>query len=224
MKIRYVDEGVHILQLRSNDHWVRCSQCHNAGILKYKKRDDLKCCCYHSEQYLFHCQHCGFHLDTHDPTAEYRLNGIYYVIRREKCHRCGGTEVSAQAKISDIKHPPPFLEAQCNLCHSTSKLSVKISDIRYRPNYTNRIGQITIFGLELYLCVATRFGQIYVYNPEHLQILKAYIQADLRERMPNVGTGYYFNCLPTWIKSARNRKEILKALLRLEQMATTIQP
>ena len=224
MTTRYVDQGIHILDLRSNDHYVRCSQCHNAGILKYKKRDDLKCCCYHKEQFILHCLNCGFHLDTHDSTSEHRLNGTYYIDRSEQCHRCGGTIVSAQSKISDTKHPPAFLEARCRLCHSISNLSVKISDIRYRPNYQNKIGQITFFGLELYLCIATRFGQIYVYNPEHLQILKDYIQADLRERMPNVGTGYYFNCLPAWIKSARNRKEILKALLRLEQMATTIHP
>lgn len=29
--------------------------------------------------------------------------------------------------------------------------------------------------------------------------------------------------LPAWIKSARNRKEILKAILRLEQMTSTMQ-
>ena len=224
MKLRYVDQGIHILELRSNDHYVRCTQCHSAGVLKYKKRDDLNCCCYHKEQFIFHCRSCGFYLDTHDPTSEHRLNGTYYVNRSEQCHRCGGATVSAESKISDIKHPPPFIEAKCSLCHSISKLSVKTSDIRYRPNYTHRIGQITIFGLELYLCVATRFGQIFVYNLEHLNILKDYIQADLRERLPNVGNGYYFNCLPAWIKSARNRKEILKAILRLEQMASNIQP
>lgn len=224
MKIRYVDEGIHILQLRSNDHWVKCLKCHNAGILKYKKRDDLKCCCYHSEQYLFHCLHCGFHLDTHDGISKFKLDGHYYVFKIEKCHRCGGAEVWAKQQVLDIKHPPVKLEAECPLCHSISKFPIKVEDVRFQPDYKTTVNETTIFGLELYLCIATRFGQIYVYNPEHLQELKSYIQADLRERTQNTGNSSYYSRLPAWIKSARNRKEILKALLRLEQMATTIQP
>ncbi len=70
----------------------------------------------------------------------------------------------------------------------------------------------------------TRHGLIFVYNIEQLNYLKAYISANLRERkFPNYNRSY-FSRLPAWIKSTRNRKEILKAVLRLEQMASTIQP
>ena len=70
----------------------------------------------------------------------------------------------------------------------------------------------------------TRLGNLYIHNPEHLQVLKSFILADLRERTQHTGNSSYFSRLPAWIKSARNRKEILKAILRLEQMASTIQP
>ena len=82
----------------------------------------------------------------------------------------------------------------------------------------------THFGLKLCLVAPTRFGNIYVHNLEHLQVLKSFVHAGLRERTQSTGNSSYFSRLPAWIKSARNRKEILKAILRLEQMASTIQP
>ena len=35
---------------------------------------------------------------------------------------------------------------------------------------------------------------------------------------------WVYSRLPAWIKSARHRKDVLKALLRLEQMVSTLQP
>ncbi|RQW45117.1 hypothetical protein, partial [Escherichia coli] len=67
-------------------------------------------------------------------------------------------------------------------------------------------------------------GALYVYSPAHLKELKIFIDANLRERTKQNGNNSYFSRLPAWIKSTRNRKVILKAILRLEQMASTIQP
>lgn len=61
---------------------------------------------------------------------------------------------------------------------------------------------------------------IVAYHPQHLAELKQFIQADLRERHKDIcyRNRSYFSRLPAWIKSARHRKEILKAIDRLEQM------
>lgn len=61
-------------------------------------------------------------------------------------------------------------------------------------------------------------------QPHSFRNIKKFIQADLRERKFSNYNRSYFSRLPAWIKSTRNRKEILKAILRLEQMASTIQP
>lgn len=222
MHKRYIDHGIYLRQLKTNDHWVKCLKCHQPNILKYRHREDLGRA--DQNQFLFTCSQCGFHLDSHDQHSRYKLDGQYYISKGGQCHRCGGAEIQAEQRVLDIRHPPAFLQAECRLCHTISKFPTQAKDVYFIPNDKTTVNESTIFGLELYLCTATRFGYLYVYNPEHLQILKAYIQADLRERMPNVGTGYYFNCLPAWIKSARNRKEILKAILRLEQMSSTMPP
>ena len=75
----------------------------------------------------------------------------------------------------------------------------------------------TFYHHTLWLTEETRLGKIYVYNKIHLQYLKAYIEADLRERTYLNVNKTYFNRLPAWIKSARHRKEVLKAISRLEE-------
>lgn len=61
-----------------------------------------------------------------------------------------------------------------------------------------------------------KFGVLWAYNVEHLADLKAFVQADLRERNNYAGNGSMFSRLPLWIKSAKNRVTILKLIEKLE--------
>ncbi|TCM59740.1 hypothetical protein EC844_13923 [Acinetobacter calcoaceticus] len=79
-------------------------------------------------------------------------------------------------------------------------------------------------GLELYLQVPTRHGVLWSYNLEQIVYLQKIVQADLRQCSGVFTHHKYSNRLPAWVKSARNRKEIDKAVLRLMQMASSIQP
>lgn len=81
------------------------------------------------------------------------------------------------------------------------------------------------FGLPLWLSIATRHGDLFAYNQNHLDALKAYVGATLRERHTLTPTmlrnATLQSRLPRWIKSASHRDEILKALDRLEAKART---
>lgn len=71
------------------------------------------------------------------------------------------------------------------------------------------------FGYPLYLQIPCCGHTLWAYNLEHLNYLKQYVQAELRENMP-----YYLSVesrLPVWIKSSKNRTTILKAISKLEQ-------
>lgn len=67
----------------------------------------------------------------------------------------------------------------------------------------------------LYLQIPCCGHTLWAYNLKHLNYLKQYVQAELRENKP-----YYLSVesrLPVWIKSSKNRTTILKAISKLEQ-------
>lgn len=127
-----------------------------------------------------------------------------------------------QKKKKKKSFVPQFIELNCNFCPISKRIYPNQFDIR--KQFNRGFNTDPYFGYCLTLCVSTRNGLVFAYNQEHINCLKDYISANLRQRTYLNTNKTYFNRLPAWIKSARNRKEILKAILRLEQMASTIQP
>ncbi|MEV6497576.1 hypothetical protein [Streptomyces prunicolor] len=81
------------------------------------------------------------------------------------------------------------------------------------------------FRLPLWLQTRTRHGGLWAYGLPHLDLIRRFVAADLRERAPWYDTGQKMTLvarLPAWIKSAKNRDEILRAVDRLR--ATVIAP
>ncbi|MDX3352031.1 hypothetical protein PV703_01565 [Streptomyces sp. ME01-24h] len=74
------------------------------------------------------------------------------------------------------------------------------------------------FGLPLWLQAELRHGWLWAYNPEHLELIRKFVQAPLRERASwdaQVKKMTLVARLPTWIKSAKNREEVLRAIDRI---------
>ncbi|MEV6400818.1 hypothetical protein AB0M39_39605 [Streptomyces sp. NPDC051907] len=74
------------------------------------------------------------------------------------------------------------------------------------------------FGLPLWLQAETRHGWLWAYDLEHLDLIRRFVQASLRERAPWHDTGRKMALvarLPAWIKRARNRDEVLRAVSRI---------
>ncbi|MGX9888174.1 hypothetical protein [Streptomyces sp. NPDC002276] len=77
----------------------------------------------------------------------------------------------------------------------------------------------------LWLRTGTRHGELWAYNLQHLGLIRRFVAADLRERASWYDTGRKMTLvarLPAWIKSAKNRDEVLRAVHRLR--ATVITP
>jgi hypothetical protein len=70
------------------------------------------------------------------------------------------------------------------------------------------------FGLPLWLQTRCCGHVLWANNEGHLLFLERYVGAKLRERVPN-RNGSLPSRLPTWIKLARNRDELLRCLARL---------
>jgi hypothetical protein len=68
------------------------------------------------------------------------------------------------------------------------------------------------FGQPLWLSIACCGDTLWAFNERHLSFLADYVSADLRSRSPRRALA---SQLPAWVKSARNRADILKCIDRL---------
>lgn len=68
--------------------------------------------------------------------------------------------------------------------------------------------------LEDFLQIACCGQTLWAINVEHLDFLEHYVEAGLRERIPNINRSLASR-LPQWMKSSKNRQEILKGVSRL---------
>lgn len=74
------------------------------------------------------------------------------------------------------------------------------------------------FGRPLWLRAETRHGTLWAYNLDHLDLIRRFVGASLRERAPWYDTGQKMTLvarLPVWVKRAGNRGELLRALDRM---------
>ncbi|WP_419904721.1 hypothetical protein [Kiloniella sp.] len=75
----------------------------------------------------------------------------------------------------------------------------------------------------LWLKVPCAGNAICVYNPEHLLYLESFVSAKIRERKPDEKYGWsnksMISRLPAWIKSKKNRDDVLRAIDKLWIMA-----
>lgn len=226
---RFIDEGISGLSLLKPEIWVHCPKCQKlAKIIEIKERE--------LETVRVFCTHCTYRKTLqHIHIQTYDYMSYYFNLNENMAEWSGACEVKINAKCTICKEGkykylrqyarksliPREIVVSCNFCLRENRFDDSTYTLR-KISYS-KVGFDPYYAYRLFLNIAVRQGQICVYNPTHLEILKKFIQADLRERKFSNYNRSYFSRLPAWIKSTRNRKEILKAILRLEQMASTIQ-
>jgi ribosomal protein S27E len=76
------------------------------------------------------------------------------------------------------------------------------------------------FGFELWLKTHCVGNSLWAFHREHLEFLEGYVGATLRERSRDEVLGWsnssFASRLPKWLKSAKNREPILKAINELK--------
>ena len=84
---------------------------------------------------------------------------------------------------------------------TTDSCGCAASDARYR-------------GLELWLQIPCRGRTLWAFHEAHLDFLERYVAAGIRERVPYRNRSHASR-LPVWMKSAKNRDEVVRCLARL---------
>ncbi|MEV6832949.1 hypothetical protein AB0N17_00170 [Streptomyces sp. NPDC051133] len=80
------------------------------------------------------------------------------------------------------------------------------------------------FGVRLWLRRETRHGRLWAYDLAHLDLIRRFAGATLRERAPWYDTGQKLTLvarLPAWVTSAKNRDEVLRGVDRLRRSVLT---
>ena len=77
------------------------------------------------------------------------------------------------------------------------------------------------FLLPLWLTSELRGHTVWAFNDRHLDALRSWVAADLRERTPRPGAAMsMLEKLPAWMSSAKNRDDVLAVIDRLSERAT----
>jgi hypothetical protein len=105
------------------------------------------------------------------------------------------------------------IEVHCSGCGHTTLAPLSWSKVK-----TSRGTAVDpIAGLPLWLQTPCCGEIFWAYNEHHLQFLKEYVGASLREREPNKNNSLASR-LPLWMKQAKHRDEVLRCVARLERL------
>ncbi|MCX5096589.1 hypothetical protein OOK36_49325 [Streptomyces sp. NBC_00365] len=135
--------------------------------------------------------------------------------------RCPGCEkvahVGAAPDPAGVHDPGLFAPRRlvcrsCGMAKEWSRGCVALHRDRYEP------ATDPYFDVRLWLQTETRHGWVWAYNLEHLDLIRRFVQASLREGIPWHDHGRRMTVvtrLPAWMQQAKNRDEVLRAIARI---------
>ncbi|WUG72234.1 hypothetical protein OG828_25615 [Streptomyces sp. NBC_00457] len=135
-----------------------------------------------------------------------------------RCPKCTGIAHVAPAALVSGEASPSLFTHRHLVCRACGLTRYAAGGLRLFRGTGEAVDPF--FGLPLWLQAETRHGWVWAYNPEHLDLIRQFVQAPLRERPPWDSTGRKRKMtlvarLPSWIKSAKNRAEVLRAIERI---------
>jgi hypothetical protein len=134
-----------------------------------------------------------------------------------RCANCGFKFPTQRLGIVHVLRADEiFATVDCPLCGQSTELLTKlwgtvITSLPLDPQ----------FGLPLWLQMPCCGGTFWAYNGEHLEKLRQYVSAILRERVVNHHRST-FQRLPKWMTAAKNRDTVLACITKLEAKLESI--
>ncbi len=194
---RFQDKNISIYHF-VNEILVECPKCRKRAVVtkdepqSFFSRRTLKCPnCFHSEK-------------GRRESYSVELN----------CH-CSNCAAEIDICIPNVNKKKEAIAIKCTKCGETD--NYKPRNIEQQWTYRG-IGKPSdnYFGLPLWLTDNFRGNDFWAFNYDHLEYLKEYISADLREK--NGRTHWTMvEKLPDWMKSGKNREKLMKLISELER-------
>jgi ribosomal protein S27AE len=192
-KERFADPGTHLQELATH-FVVHCPRCQGKALVGTDER--LTCtACFYVEK----------------PGKWYGAMTAYVSVKCRECHAPIRRTETTDGQWQKI-------DTTCPACGDTCAYEATMSK---HPMHNGLVTD-RVFGLPLWLQKSFRDELFWAYNYEHLDMLRQYISAKLRERGIGPRSTQSKNSgmisrLPTFIKKAANREALLKLV---DQLAT----
>jgi len=131
------------------------------------------------------------------------------------CPKCSA---AARVTLSDAAAAGRFEPRRLTCTACTHRGTLRVNAISL-GRFAGGTARDPYFGLPLRLQTPTRHGVLFAYNGDHLAWIEAYVAAPLRERRIDSGRANrsIVSRLPQWVKSAKNREDVLRAVARLRR-------
>ena len=125
------------------------------------------------------------------------------------CSKCGS---DLMGKNRVVKKYQSKMKVRCEVCQHEQFYKTRFTEIQANDEQATD----PYLGLPLWLQVPVGDNILWAYNYDHLELLKNYVSAKLREAQSG-GKNSLIWKLPNFIRVAKNRDKILKAISRLEK-------
>ncbi|WP_036025969.1 hypothetical protein [Leptospira noguchii] len=207
MKKRNLDQGKSLNQYR-NKIFVECPNCSSIAIITAQ---DIR---YNypisqSETIRVVCLACGFYKKNESTFWKGPIDGSF----KRPCGKCGYKWVEKHIyRVQFSSNIPKTAKCKCPVCNYEME-----EKLQWQKSYLVTQGIDPYFGLPLWLKFQIGNHHIWAYNENHINDLINYIESDLRERIVYPTKWSMVARLPKWIKEAKNRKVIIKALKELNK-------
>lgn len=131
-----------------------------------------------------------------------------------KCH-CSNCSSEIDVKIPNVNEKKSTIAIKCSNCGETKVYEPRNIEQHWKYQDTGKPSEF-YFGLPLWLSDNFKGNDFWAFNYDHLEYLKEYISADLREK--NGRTHWTLvEKLPEWMRSAKNRGKLIKLITELER-------
>lgn len=131
--------------------------------------------------------------------------------------KCNCSHCSCELKVNlpTVNTKKETIAVKCNNCGNTEEYAPR--NIAQEWKFVNTgTPSDSYFGLPLWLTVNFKGNVLWALNYDHLEYLKNYVSAGLRERNGRLGWTMVEK-LPEWMKSGKNRVGIMKLITSLEK-------
>jgi hypothetical protein len=183
--------------------YVHCPKCREIGLVKADKEvEPYK----RDKTARFHCLACGHLAGNPKSWLGYYVGYVGLHYKGRACGNCGST-IHKEFPLTKIPYQEGMVK--CVICQQ--ERSYQITWYPYR-------GELPIdpyFGLDLYFQKRVKQGNLWVYNQEHSEYLRDYVNATIRDR-ELFGLYAMVARLPQFIKSKKNKETVTKHLEEFE--------
>lgn len=129
---------------------------------------------------------------------------------KAKCREC----LSPLDGVDNRKRISKVVNIRCKECKSENKISENWESYILKYHETGTIDPA--FGLPLFYQELVKGHILWAFNGSHLNEIKNYVASSLRERTTDKFKMTMVEKLPNFIKVAKNREEVLRALTKME--------